>query len=1001
MSVALDYDDVNEIVNDLFFGGRFGAAPVYLDLEEQLLDELAARMGLDKTQSVTALSAAVADTLQWKNPKNIYAAHTECRKVWQEADTSTAPPFTALLLCLSIAAARMREDQEFAANNYYRRLLEILGVSSAQTESALGALRSSATETAKFWESLNGWLIKTDYAFGQPTATSYASNTRYVSYAVSQSLVREVDRRHLREMLMQHGLSRKDPMSVHEMTMYIDSWMATAGPTQALRRVWGRKDQGARARVAEIALDELDTIDDARAEIKEVRSQTRRLVWLLIERDAFPRIQLRLYLATSAGELAYGELKMDGANGAEPVAGLSFSRLGVTDLHYLGPAGKLNLDRLMLTSVAVTDGRGQVFSHDAKPILMFYRPEDATYLQECPHALAFTRHVIICHESWHHRVRAHLQRYAASGFSELPGTAAGVPPKGWVAFRDVLLSPTPDEDVADDLQVLVPLRTGEVFNYTAGLKLARNIWHTNAPPEVRLDTTSALEAVELREGGAKVFDMPATDYTPRFLQRDLFERDGRNFTIIARCEAGSAPTAISFRSADSPRWLGPESEDFLAYSMAAEAGAAWGNGATREKGSRWVAGLTIAGIERPPAPLKDLASVARISQSYADIPDVDSYDATPADIDAHACIVRRHHYFIVRGKVSMRCKDCNYFVWVKEYQKAWRRETKAKSVTVKATGPVSLSVPDKHRPPTQIKPPPPIPYDVIYDAVTYKGYGTWDALSRLLSVSAAEPIDVVNSYRALVDLGLIDVEMNASYARPLRWSVPPPSLCLMDSGQMFLGGYRSNRLIGRISEILKGFDYQHAVEAQASAPSIHYWSGGELSAADIEELTSEITDPFGRRVSVTEFCADRIAGSMPYLSALVQSLPVVHIEHSARVETFQPADGRWVAGMLEAPGAYRTQMHGTTYFYYDGTKCYQTGYELAKLLAARDKKVYLHSYDVGAAAFEAMIGCEPPGLFRRALVACSGKLPSKGHGKTIYGGVGKRTANLILERLYG
>ena len=51
--------------------------------------------------------------------------------------SKTAPPYTALLCTLSIAAESMRDDEKFSRNNYYNRLLELLNIDSVTSQDAV------------------------------------------------------------------------------------------------------------------------------------------------------------------------------------------------------------------------------------------------------------------------------------------------------------------------------------------------------------------------------------------------------------------------------------------------------------------------------------------------------------------------------------------------------------------------------------------------------------------------------------------------------------------------------------------------------------------------------------------------------------------------------------------------------------------------------------------------------------------------------------------------
>ena len=84
----------------------------------------------------------------------------------------------------------------------------------------------------------------------------------------------------------------------------------------------------------------------------------------------------------------------------------------------------------------------------------------------------------------------------------------------------------------------------------------------------------------------------------------------------------------------------------------------------------------------------------------------------------------------------------------------------------------------------------------------------------------------------------------------------------------------------------------------------------------------------------------------------------------------------------------------------DTAESWSAPYQVIKLQAARYEGVHLHGYDAANRAFIATLGCDVPGLLGRALVACSGQLPTMGRGLLSYTGVPQAIADNILDTLY-
>ena len=143
---------------------------------------------------------------------------------------------------------------------------------------------------------------------------------------------------------------------------------------------------------------------------------------------------------------------------------------------------------------------------------------------------------------------------------------------------------------------------------------------------------------------------------------------------------------------------------------------------------------------------------------------------------------------------------------------------------------------------------------------------------------------------------------------------------------------------------------------------------------------------------------------MPNISGIVKSLKTVYAHDDKDLEIFNLNNGRWTSVDWDArgPGAYRITRAGRHYFYKDEEeRCYDCSFQLAKLLAARQKGYRLHRFNAEEGTFEAVIGCEPPGLFRRALIFCSGKLPEIRNNVVSYGNVPAEVGSVIMNKLYG
>lgn len=128
----------------------------------------------------------------------------------------------------------------------------------------------------------------------------------------------------------------------------------------------------------------------------------------------------------------------------------------------------------------------------------------------------------------------------------------------------------------------------------------------------------------------------------------------------------------------------------------------------------------------------------------------------------------------------------------------------------------------------------------------------------------------------------------------------------------------------------------------------------------------------------------------------------IHIDSRDDVEKFDPKTGKWERADLNEAGIYRASFRGRRYFCRsaDG-EMNEVGYEIAKILSARREGVMLHGYNEQRGSFECVVGCQPPGLYRRALVSYSGRQARVEDGRLIYSDIPRSMASLVLRKLYG
>lgn len=1004
----MEYDALNTALNEYFFSDRFEMLPIYLDLEGDAEAELTETLGLEPGELGDYVGLCTAQSLRF-DKTDPYTDQVKLLKSWSKKGRSVPPPFTALLVALSIAAERMGADESFSSNNYYERLFELLGVDDTTHQQKL---KQYAKSTQQFWRALNLWLSENDFLLGRPTAKPLMSHWQYVSYALSQALVRDGDRKRFSGLFEKYDLVPGDPVSEAEMTILLHEWMAShgaTGPTSWLRKLWSSNDL--RERIVVAALDAFESWERSDAHAPNDIKRTR-LQWQL-GFTGFPRKRAILSLATARG----GQAEV-----VEPdqESEIFHDNLRLEDGHdggnqFLGPSESINLDLLLLQSTTFTGTQSGInYEYVAKPIIPFASSSDGPALKEISRVSLFEEHAILCHEKWFQTVEKHLATCARLGYAVLgPDEMSGIP-TGWRILRGVKII-RPADNAADNLHALTPISSIAAIACTEGLQLGHGTWHSDAPPTVEATSEkkgSRLEIVR-EQFGEKDEVLVTSDATREFMEArldDLQISGGTNIRAIVKAKTEIAETSFSLRNADIPRPLGNKR---LFHPVV--------EGKKLEHDSSAISVGTSDGLEgclvTGRLPYHEISALRDQLIAPASIP-----SGTPETLPKESwrrsinsavraigsCVIRGYHYWkceeFRKGDDRFdakwaECKDCHI--------KALFHKRKASRSDRARVLPATRMTPDGRLEARKFKNQVEadgiddgwVSLDIIFDGLCYLGEGTLGSFKRLSSRASPEPWFASSFASDLFTLGNLEIR-NALQASASEWSVPPPVLVLDFSGNGRLAGFHSKTLLEKISNALERDGARHEALATPGQVTVHRWSG--LKGVDVEGLLSDALDPHERPIAVGRNLGRDIAGALlPLEEAWEQGEPV-YIEHSDSLEKFDVHNARWKrADKMDSAGAYRVGLHGTRYVFRDASATTrQVGHQVAKILAARAEGLRLHGYDAQTGRFTSALGAEPPGLFSRALVASSGTLPTIEDGHLVYANVDPLVATLILNKIY-
>ncbi|MEJ6791074.1 hypothetical protein BrevBR_16140 [Brevundimonas sp. BR2-1] len=1002
---AVSYQAVNDAINSVLFDGRHKLAPVYLDIEGEAEEEIAALLNVPAADCGRVIAAGAASSLKW-NAGDPFSWHLGELDAWDELDRPGAPPFTALLAALSLAAERMRADEEYSAQNYYERLFEVLGVTS---ESRKTSLRANAKSTRPLWLALNFWLQEHDFDFGRPTAKRI-NDWAYASYALSQALVRDADRKRLHGLFAQFGFAAHETLTDAEMTLYLHEWMGGASPSAWLKRIWNTPDL--RPRVAAAACAELEAWEGDNA--VQSGPQRRRLSWAA-SLEVFPRPRLRMFLSAAGeggGETIGLALSPDAPAAARAAFedcgdGLWLTPSSSGEVSIIEPVQDIALSPLMLAAFELRSPAGEfAFHRAARSIVPLVKLDTGAFYREVSRVSFLRPHLVLCHEKWTERVTQLLTLNARKGFrcwtpELLPGL-----PEDWVLFSGVEMLRASASSVGD-LQALIPLAEGVALEMAGGLKLSQGIWHTGAPPEITATAAAGPFRLELTDPHGTVGDASETaNASCRLTLEARPERDAANFTVTALAGGRARrDTSLSLRSASHPRRL-PDASQVRFYRA--------GDGPAGFLGAGAIAdplrpGLDVLGLHlRGPWPAA-IETAAGLGPDQGDL--AAGEDEVPAEHTSvyrldkalglqETCVLRGYHSWDCQpfnsgddrdGDMWMRCTTCEYRVLTRnrgQHKKGQLRKGAGKTTT--AAKPPGMAP----RAGAAAGP------DLILDALCYLGAGSWRKLQDLAGSDSRSPLEVQRFCAAAVALGHIDVSLDPRLRAPLSWIVAPPVLAFNGTGQAFLAGFRNTGLVAALDDRLGAAGGKLTRMDQPDAPAALMWGG--LTPASARDAVAGLSDPHGRPITVSAGFTAAIASQGPDADALASAMPPIRLESVRDLQRFDPGSGSWrKAPAIDQRGAYRGDYGGRRYVFADENGQQREGsFALVKLMAARAAGLRLHGYNASSRVFQAVLGCEPPGLYQRALVSASGLMPETAGGRLSYRGVAPADAALILSKLY-
>lgn len=1007
------------MIAEEFFSGQWRGLPVYLDLEADILARIAQRAGARGSTPQSQFIKVIKSTLNLPpTDDRVFRQHREMLRYWRHAGTSDPPWCTALLAFLSLVAEGMTRDERFSASNYYGRLCDMLGVTGDVHKNKVQ--RDFRIETHELWDALNSWLDETEHAFGRPTAYAF-DHRRHVGVPISQALVKQHDRDHLRTLFAEYSLLPGQRLPLAEMIRLLEEWIPRSNVSKALKHLWRRQHE-ARSRVAAVAQLELEAwTGDVDLAEGDIRREAPLLMVAAVRSHPLPRLDLSLLVRRSsaipcgrygvvadAPETAQAALESCGGS-------LLLRESGFEGWLEFEEASTISFPDLILANMVLERvGEGPFTLRRLARRLLLLKLDEALRLYiESTRAELSETYLVLVHNSIAEEVNDFLTKVASPGFEQLkPDTLRGLP-QGWVAFHRVIIMATA-ETILDDLNVLTPLSTTQV-SLGGGFALpGHSTWHSAFPPEVRaaaldegdvrvrLINTQSLDGQEYPVEGIPIATFTASTSIDLGRQEPALGDGDYRILLkrLVRREQDEVLSTIGFRlrSADHPRPSVGGRILRLKHHFSIPGWAAVS--ATEEEGAgkdtAIVVGATVIanGQVFQPADVSTLLlPPIRPGDPGVQDPDSEGLDpeqATHARGATPPCFAGFHHWLLppvlpecrLPAEIHGRCKHCGLEKWFFRRRRQRRASVKLKTREQErrrqtTPGPVGASIVEL--PPTGKQRY--ASFDELLDALAFARGGNWQSFLGLASQVDESPWFPVEAARLLSALGHIDVSLGRKTFRPQTWSIAPPVLVVLHKGdEAVLCGARPKRMLDRLKADVESIGGTFHLEPNSLGPSVVRVGGLDHQGLNI--VAESVSDAAGLPLAVRHNTPLELLSILPPLRKVAATLHTASWRSfPAEVYDFDSATWRPVHE-FKRPGAYRFRVQPWLYAYVSEASVrdrrIQVGdVRLVKHLAAITCGRSVIGYDRNRQRLVTPWGSQLPGLYERAVVLCSGEPPIK------------------------
>ena len=1018
--VWAEYDRWNAVIANVVFPELDHVAPAYLDLEDEMLEEIASAMGVQAEDVEGSLANAVAATLDQSTPRLIFKQHTSRLWQWSKGDSTAPPPILALLAVFSLAAEHMTKGEGISGANYFGRLHELLGI--PQNDVWInGAYRKVAE---RYWGTLNGWLTDLGGRRGVPTA--YAVTHRYVGLPVSQALVRRGDRERLVSFFQRFGFAPGSEVPPSELETVLGIWMkqSPCPATKNLERLW--VNGAARSRIAQAAAVALSAWDGRVARDREdggARDHGR--IALSLEMGGFPKKRFKISVLVYAAQPERAREAVILSRGTEAHVTLAPAIPGALSL---GQSAEIDSANLLEGTLRLRDTlTGVEIVRHPKRMLVFRQDQLSMRWIETEQVMLGDDVTLVAHDELQQRLRVVLEAIARPGWELIKDGFPGLP-DGWFVVRGVEIFGHPGDLIPagmNDLGALIPL-TSTQLKIAGGFALpgaSRGKWHSWAPPEIRaISDVPGGFTVRLIDLNSHATDEGAFENEAAECLLEEWHDNGEGVRVadLADCELEDGDyrvelvpmgetdalttTQVRLRSADTPDAIQWQVCQVVQQHLSDPLSVL---GAGSSLSGPVVQGAVVTDpsesklveAQLPSSPWWDgsrpLGYVPLAAGARVTLPDPASCVYTGRHVEVIGTVMVDHKTGKpLQSSTIGQCAGCGL---VRRYSTSYFRNKRKKEKKEKKAEAQPVRRRDVSEMP-RVRVGEVRAWDLVVDGVMHTGGGRWSMLERLAMHIEPTGLFVDQFARAMESLGLLEIRRDSLTLQPIEWEVAPTALAGTRNG-FYLVGHWPKDLTDLMTkdQIKAGVEFLR--QEQSDGPGSRSFRGDAATVTAV-----------ARAVDIGVAVVDRswrdLAVSLPLLSEVVAALPRRGAGVAGKIRWFDLRHARWVdAADLRAPGAYRISKWATldvlrTDADVEADLMATSTVQLSKHAAALIlKEQPLLAYNKATEGLKVPLGADLPGLYGRSAVLASGLLPVVAGGQLIYQNVPAELAGHLAHLL--